>query len=99
MSRLLDEICKDPVAVFEFEAELPSGNAMSGTVGPMIGNKLCTSIKFRANPASDEDVSVALECFNKLLGKTPEFAIFSDTPEGHSNSQMVVRKFLGGGQG
>jgi hypothetical protein len=98
VSRLLEEILKDPDAVFELAADLPSGNRMMGTVGPKIGNKLCASITFRDCPASDEDVRIAKEVLNQQLGE-PAFAILSTGQKEHNDALMVARRFMGGGMG
>ena len=97
MSRLLDEILKDPDAVFEIDADLPSGNHMYGTVGPMIGANLAASIRFRNEPVA-EDVQIARDVIHNQLGK-PELEICSHSPDEHMKAARKLREFMGGGQG
>ena len=99
MSRLLDEIAKDPSAVFEVEAELPSGNMMFGTVGPLVGKALCCRIMFRKDPASDEDIAAAKSALDQALGRAADFFNVSKTPEEHRAANAAARRFMGGGQG
>lgn len=93
------EILKDPEAVFELAADLPSGNRMMGTVGPMIGNKLSSAITFSRSPPSAEDIAVAHHVVNEALGKKSKIAMVSNSPEERAKSIAALRKFMGGGQG
>ena len=60
MTRLMQEVLADPGATFEVNADLPSGNRMMGTVGPVIGGNLQSAITFSISPASEADVATAL---------------------------------------
>ena len=99
MTKLMSEILKDPDAVFQFEADLPSGNRMIGTCGPLIGDRLHAAITFSRSPASEQDVALAQRVFNLAIGKLPEIAQVSNSPEQREEALKTMRKFMGGGQG
>ncbi len=99
MTKLMQEILKDPAAVFEIGAKLPSGNEMSGTVGPMIGGKIHCSIHFSVNPASPQDVEYATQAMNVVLGQDHAMAIVSNSEKERGEALKKVRQFFGGGQG
>lgn len=99
MTRLMEAILNDPAAVFEFEATLPSGNVMSGTIGPIIGDKLCSHIGFSANPASDEDIRFAKSAMDECVGSPAAMVAVSQTKQEREAAAMAARRFLGGGQG
>ena len=99
MTKLMREILKDPDAVFQFEADLPSGNRMIGTCGPLIGDRLHSAITFSVSPASEQDVALAQRVFSLAIGKIPEIAKVSNSPEEREENLKTIRKFMGGGQG
>ena len=99
MTRLMQELLKDPKAVFEVNADLPSGNRMLGTVGPIIGDRLHSAITFTISPASEDDVAIAKQCLDQALGMTSEVALVSNTNGEREKNLAVMRKFMGGGQG
>lgn len=96
MSRLLDAIREDPDAVFAFEADLPSGNRMSGTIGPVVNGKILSHVTFRDNPPSAEDIRITKETLNRAMGLAPVFTGITDSRE---EASAIVRRFMGGGQG
>lgn len=96
MSRLMDELRKDPNAVFEVNADLPSGNRMLGTVGPLLNGRLCASVHFSQIPPSTEDVSLAKAIMVQQIGSEPEqIASVNDS----ADASAIVRNFVGGGKG
>ena len=96
MTRLMQEILADQNATFEIEADLPTGNRMVGTVGPIIGSKLCSQVTFTKNPASEEDIKIAREVLQRAIGATEEVFRISNTREEHNQAAKAIRRFLGG---
>lgn len=97
--RLLEEIRKDPAAVFGFEARLPSGNVMRGTVGPLVGDRLCIQAGFAVVPPSAEDINVARAMLDEIMGQPPAICHVVNNAQEREASKKVFRKFMGGGQG
>jgi len=98
-TRLRDELVADPSAVFEIRATLPSGNVMSGTVGPLIGDRVCSRIEFSVNP-SDEDTADAIATMDELMGGAErQFLRVAKTAKEGAEAIAARRRFLGGGQG
>ncbi len=98
MTKLMEELTKDPTAVFDIGVRLPSGNFMRATVGPMIGDKLCFHIEL-AGRASDRDIADAKEVANQLTGQLPDFSAVAYSDEERQVVRAARRQFLGGGQG
>ena len=96
MTRLEEELRKDPAATFDFSCELPSGNVMHGTVGPLIGGRLVASVAFERQPHSEKDAADAQYVLACLLGCPPTDALTVRSAEEYSRR---AREFLGGGQG
>ncbi len=99
MSKLLDAIRRDPDAVFEIEATLPSGNVMLATMGPMINGKLSGAIKFSLGAASDVDVAHARRIVDELMGQSAEFARVSHSQQEREANAAALRGLMGGGMG
>ena len=99
MTKLLQSMLDDPDAVFEITADLPSGNRMTGTVGPMIGANLVVSVTFSKFPVSDEDVRIARYALDQALGKEPVVVAVSNSAEEHVQAIKKARLFMGGGEG
>ena len=97
MTKLMREILKDPNAVFEIEADLPSGNRMIGTIGPVFDGKMSSSIQFRDDPPIESDLELAVAVLNKALGVDAIYANVSESTEGRREQLAIMRKFLGGG--
>lgn len=97
-TRLMRELEKDPDAVFDVSADLPSGNRMRGTVGPLIGDRCCCSIMFTGE-ASEEDIALATICMNKVMGKPAAMTHVARGQDALEEGATVARKFLGGGMG
>lgn len=93
MSKLLEEIIKDPGATFQIEFDLPSGNACGGTVGPMVGNRLICSVGFRSDP-TEEDISKANELLNEIMGEPPAFIATSRTDDQRKVNRARADKFM-----
>lgn len=93
MNRLLEEINADPDATFQIEIDMPGGNQLRGTIGPMVGRRLCCSINFLRDPTDDE-VLQAQELMNKIMGQKPEFQAVSRSPEERKESLNFAHKFL-----
>ena len=87
------------LAVFEIDADLPSGNHMYGTVGPMIGANLAASIRLKIDPPSAEDERIARAVMDNQMGKPSDLFIRSREPAEHREAFRKVREFMGGGQG
>ena len=102
---LREAFLNDPNLVAEVWADLPSGNAMLATVGPMIGDKVPSGIRFKDDPPSEEDVRLAKEALEKLMYKLfggdgfSFIAIETNTPEERAAAEVKVRALMGGGQG
>lgn len=94
MTRLMFEILKDPDAVFELDADLPTGNRMMGTVGPLIGDRLVSSITFVKSPASEEDITIARRVLDTALGQPSVFALVSNSEAERSANLAELRKFM-----
>lgn len=92
MSRLLDEIMKDPSATFEIEIDMPSGNTILGTVGPMVGARLACNLGFRDDP-TDAEMKMALGIMTELVG-TPEFSLTARTADQAEANLEHAEKFL-----
>jgi hypothetical protein len=99
MTKLMTDILNDPSAIFEVSADLPSGNRMVGTVGPMIGDKLQSAITFTQSPASEEDIAIARCVIDQALGQESAIVLVSQTPAERVAAFAAMRKFMGGGQG
>lgn len=99
VSRLLDELRRDPDAVFEVRATLPSGNQMMAAVGPVIGENFCVHVEFALNPPSEADIDTAKQAINLLLGMTPQYSATAHTREQKIAALRERRRFLGGGEG
>ena len=93
MTRLMREMSKDPEAVFELEADLPSGNRMIGTVGPTIGDRMQAAITFRTSPASEQDITLAQRVLELAIGSVAEVAVVSNSPAEREEGLKVIRKF------
>ena len=99
MTRLMEELERCPTAVFEIETTLPSGNKISGTIGPIINRALQTEVTFSDNPPTADDIRDATEALNFLVGwKATKFFQY-DTEEGRKESIKECMKLMGGGQG
>ena len=98
-TRLMKAILEDPGAQFDLEADLPSGNRMKGTIGPVVGDKLTTSLTFSICPASEEDVTIAINLVNQALGQKAAVALVSNSPEERQAALQKMRGFMGGGKG
>jgi len=99
MTKLMREIAKDPDATWQVEIDLPSGNMAIGTIGPLINGRLCASVTFRQQDASEADVKFAHEALNFVIGKPEAFVNVSRTAEERKKSITEVKKFFGGGNG
>ncbi len=99
MSKLLDAIRRDPDAVFEIEATLPSGNVMLATMGPMINGSLCVIATFSVDPASDSDMAHAKQMMDELMGQPAEFTRVSNSRREFDAAAAALRGFMGGGMG
>lgn len=93
MSRLMDEIEKDPHATFEIEMDLPSGNRIRGMVGPMVGNRLCCNLGFRQVPTDDE-MKMTKGIMNELIGSSPQFSLEAKTDTEADSNLARAEKFL-----
>lgn len=62
-----DAIREDPGAKFNIEYDLPTGNRVRGTIGPMVGNRITCNIWFSQDP-SDAEVETAQRSLNEALG-------------------------------
>ena len=96
MTRLMQELLADPGCSFEVDADLPSGNRMFGTVGPLIGGRVSASLIFETNPPTPEDIEIAKRGLAQAVGTTE---VFADVSTDHEASMAKMRKFMGGGQG
>jgi hypothetical protein len=99
MTKLMQAIAENPEAVFEIEANLPSGNRMSGTAGPMIGAKICVHMNFAKSPASADDIAIARRVLDQLFESEAAFIAVSNTADEHSQAVKEMRAFMGGGEG
>jgi hypothetical protein len=87
---------EDPSSSYTVEADLPTGNMLIATVGPMIGIRCCASVSFRDQPPSERDKELALEILTKVMGSDPAGV---EEVHGADAAATATRKFLGGGMG
>jgi hypothetical protein len=97
--RLRDELLKDPDAVFQIEADLPSGNQLRGTVGPIINNRVMVRLTFTTQPPSEDDLAWGRRVMDSLMGGPPTFAATISTSTERAAAITEMQKFLGGGKG
>ena len=98
MTKLMRELLADPDATFEIEADLPSGNTLYGTVGPIIGSKMQSQVGF-ANTATDEDVKMARMILDRMVGMPPAKVIETHSTQELTEARRDMRRFMGGGEG
>ncbi len=99
MTKLMQEMIKDPGATFEIEADLPSGNRMVGTVGPILNGRMCAHIGFSRGEPTPEDIQFATEVMNVAVGEPPALKRVTKGKAEYEAAQQDVRRFFGGGQG
>ena len=99
MTKLMQALDENPGQAYEFEAELPSGNTVTGTIGPMIGDKCCIEVHFSRSPPSDEDKRLAREVTDSLMGCPAEAEFDANKLGGLANARKAARRKMGGGIG
>lgn len=96
MPSLLEQLRAAPNARFHIKFDLPTGRVVEGAVGPLVNGMACVNIGFHGTP-TEEEIAVARQTINELMGREPEFMQVSNGPEEYQTAKAIGNAYMNGG--